>query len=80
MNRYARITLTDGTRFFLRVDGEDTRAVRGIEVDREGDEVVPRGPGGFHNRLRIIERGTIARLTWYRMSPRYATLERAGKA
>jgi hypothetical protein len=70
--RYAKITLTDGTRFILRLTSESPKIVRGYEVNAEGDEVVP--PGAC-NRLRIVERALIAKTVPMRMSNKYATLE-----
>jgi hypothetical protein len=57
--RYLRITLTDGTRFILRVTSESELLVRGIEVTPDGEEVVPPGPAGYHQRLRIVGRDLI---------------------
>jgi hypothetical protein len=74
--RYLKITLDDGTRFILRVTGESAIFIRGIEVNAEGDEVVP---PGAHQRLRLIDRGRIARTVEMRMNPTYATLEVAPK-
>jgi hypothetical protein len=70
--RYLKITLVDGTRFILRVTGESPLIVRGIEVNDEGDEVIP---PGAHQRIRIIERALIKKAVEMRMSPKYATLE-----
>jgi len=72
-----KVTLDDGTRFILRVTGESPLFIRGIEVDAEGDEVVPRGA---HQRLRIIDRGRIARTAEMRMNPKYATLETVSRS
>lgn len=72
MIRYLRITLDDGARFILRVTKESPLFVRGIEVNAEGDEVVP---PGAHQRLRIVDRGRIAKIVELRMNPRYAILE-----
>jgi hypothetical protein len=70
--RYLKITLVDGTRFILRIVGESPISLRGIEVNAEGDEVVP--PGAC-NRLRIVGRDLIAKTVEMRMSNKYATLE-----
>lgn len=72
--RYLRITLVDGTRFFLRVTGETALVVRGYEVNANGDEIVPTG---YERRLRVVGRDSIKKSTPLRMSPRYATLEPA---
>jgi hypothetical protein len=72
MIRYLRITLDDGTRFILRVTGESRFFIRGIEVNVEGDEVVP---PGAHQRLRVVDRGRIKKTVEMRMNPTYATLE-----
>ena len=70
--RYLKITLDDKTRFLLRVTSETPRFVRGIEVNADGDEVVP---AGADQRLRIIERGRIAKAVEMQMNPTYAVLE-----
>ncbi len=72
MIRYLKITLDDGTRFILRVTSETKLFIRGIEVNAEGDEIVP---PGAHQRLRIVDRGRIAKTVPMRMNPKYATLE-----
>lgn len=72
MIQYIKIQTTDGARFILRVTGTNARFVRGVEVDRGGDEVVP---SGAHNRLRIVERGAIKREIPMRMSNTYGWLE-----
>jgi hypothetical protein len=82
--RYLKITLVDGTRFILRVLSESPRFIRGVEVDVDGEEIVPRSvdPGGrpYHRRERHVERGTIKSAVDLRMSKKYATLERATRA
>jgi hypothetical protein len=70
--RYLKITLDDKARFILRVTSETPRFIRGIEVNMEGDEVVP---PGFDQRLRVIERARIAKAVELRMNPTYAQLE-----
>jgi hypothetical protein len=70
--RYVKITLDDKTRFILRVTGETTRFIRGIEVNRAGDEITP---SGADQRLRIVERDRIANAVEMRMNPIYAELE-----
>lgn len=70
--RYTRITLDDGQRFIVRVTRETAEFISGIEVNTDGDEVVP---PGHHNRLRIIERARIRTITEMRMNNTYATLE-----
>lgn len=72
MIKYARIVLANGDRFFLRLTYESERFVRGIEVTKDGD---PIEPAGADERLRIIERGAIKKLTPMRMNNHYATLE-----
>jgi len=72
--RYLKITLDDGARFILRVTHESPRFIRGVEVNAEGDEVVP---PGADQRIRIIDRGRIAKTIELRMSKKYATLEAA---
>jgi hypothetical protein len=74
MPNYLKITLDDGRRFLLRVVRETPLFVRGIEVNAEGDEVVP---PGAHQLLHIIDRGRIAKIVQMRMNPKYATLEPA---
>lgn len=74
--RYLKITLVDGTRFILRVTGESPLLVRGIEVNDEGDEIIP---PGADQRLRIVERALIKKTVELRMNPTYATLEPASR-
>ena len=73
--RYLKITLVDGTRFILRVTAESPRLIRGTEVNADGDEVVPPGPGGYHNRTRLVQRELVRKAVPLRMNNRYATLE-----
>lgn len=79
MIRYLKITLVDGTRFILRVSRESPHFIVGIEVDAEGDEIVPHGldPKGrpWHQRERKVQRDTIKKVVEMHMSPKYATLE-----
>lgn len=81
--RYLKITQTDGQRFILRVTAESRTLVEGIEVDAEGEEVVPRGTDdkgrAWHNRLRIVLRDAIKKAVEMRMNPTYATLEAVPK-
>lgn len=72
MIRYARIVTHDGKRFIVRITGESDSFITGIEVDAHGDEVVP---PGHHNRMRIVARDAIRKLTPMRMNTTYATLE-----
>jgi len=70
--RYLKVTLDDGTRFILRVTSDSVLFIRGVEVNAEGDEVEP---PGAHRRLRIVDRGRVAKTVEMRMNPKYATLE-----
>lgn len=72
--RYLAITTTEGNKFMIRVTRETTMGVSGIEVDREGDEVVP---VGYHNRMRIVPRDAIKRAVEMRMNVLYGRIERA---
>lgn len=71
-SRFERITLTDGTKFILRITRETSSVVVGIEVDREGDEV---RPTGFDERLRVVGTECIAKRTPMVMDNRYGTLK-----
>lgn len=68
---YARIVLTDGTRFILRVYQESERFITGTEVNAEGDEVIP---AGATDRTRIVERSAIRKRTVMHMDKTYAML------
>lgn len=70
--KYLWITLHDATRFFIRVTGESERFVRGIEVDRSGEEIATHH---VHQRLRIIEKTAIKKQVELRMNNHYAELE-----
>ena len=76
MIRYLKITLVDGTRFILRVTRESPTLVSGIEVNAEGDEVVP---PGHDRRQRFVERALIKKAVELRMNKKYATLEEASR-
>jgi hypothetical protein len=78
--RYLKITQTDGVRYILRVTRETPAVIIGIEVDAEGEEIVPRGihpkiGEPYHQRERKVMRGAIKRAVEMRMNPKYATLE-----
>lgn len=71
MIKYAKITAS-GQRFILRVTRETPRFVIGIEVNADGEEVVP---PGYHNRMRVVQRTTITRYVEMCMNNKYGTLE-----
>jgi hypothetical protein len=77
--RYLKITDLDGARYILRVTRESPEAVIGIEVDSDGEEIVPRGtdPQGraWHLRLRKVPRTAIKKAIEMRMNLTYASLE-----
>jgi hypothetical protein len=79
--RYLAITTTKGDKFILRVLRDVAGGVAGIEVDREGDEVVPRGVNAeglpYHTRTRIVPRDGIKKSVEMRMNVMYGRLERA---
>lgn len=70
--RYARIRL-DGRTIYLRLSGEDDRFIEGYEIDRTGDEIVPRG-NQYDRRLRIIEKARLSRRTPMTMDRHYGEL------
>lgn len=72
--RYLSITTTEGDKFTIRVTRETSNGVSGIEVDRDGDEIVP---DGYHNRMRIVPREAIKKAVEMRMNLTYARIERA---
>jgi hypothetical protein len=80
MIRYVKITDIDDKRYILRVTHETPNFISGIEVDEDGDEVVPRGlhptiKRPYHNRERKVLRDAIKKIVEMQMNPRYATLE-----
>lgn len=72
--RYLSITTDDGASFLIRVTGESERMIRGVEVDRDGEEVAGRD---FDRCIRIVERAAIARTVEMRMNVTYGRIERA---
>lgn len=72
--RYLAITTTDGAKFMIRVTRETAKGVSGIEVDSDGEEVVPIG---FHTRTRIVPRDAIKKSVEMRMNVVYGRMERA---
>lgn len=80
MMRYVKITQTDGVRYILRITRETPAVIIGIEVDSEGEEIVPRGihpkiGAPYHQRERRVMRGAIKKAVEMRMNPTYAMLE-----
>ena len=77
--RYLKLTDVDGTRFILRITRESPDLISGIEVDAEGDEIVPRGVDvtgqPYHQRMRHVPRSSIKKVVEMRMNPKYAMLE-----
>lgn len=72
--RYLAITTTGGDRFTIRVTRETSKGVVGVEVDRDGEEIVPIG---YHNRTRIVPREAIRKAVEMRMNVMYGRMERA---
>jgi hypothetical protein len=72
--RYLAVTTHGGDKFTIRVTRETAKGVSGIEVDRDGEEIVP---VGFHNRTRIVPRDAIKRAVEMRMNVVYGRIERA---
>jgi hypothetical protein len=60
-HRYLRVTTTDGKAVILRVTEETDLFISGTEVNRDGDEVVPRGTDSegrrYTERLHLIGKG-----------------------
>lgn len=80
MIRYLKITDIDDKRYILRITRETPNFITGIEVDEDGDEVVPRGlhpklKRPYHNRERKVLRNAIKKSVEMKMNPTYATLE-----
>lgn len=72
--RYIAITTIDGEKFIIRVSRETGTGFYGIEVDRDGDEVIP---AGYHNRMRVVPRDAIKKTVEMRMNVTYGRMERA---
>ena len=72
--RYLAITTLDGDKFTIRVSRETAKGVTGIEVDRDGEEIVP---VGYHNRTRIVPHDAIKKAVEMRMNVVYGQIERA---
>lgn len=77
--RYLRITFAepDGKKksVFLKDIEETDRFIQGIEVNKKGDAVIPKG---HDERMRIIDKEAISRSDEYRMHKGYGTLEALG--
>lgn len=71
--RYLAITTHAGDKFMLRVIKETSRTVRGVEVDRDGEEVTGKD---FDVRERIVEIGAIKKAVEMRMNVIYGRIER----
>lgn len=68
---YLKVRTSDGI-FLLRNTSESKGFLRGIEVNKFGDEVFGKG---FDERLRLIELGAITSTVEMVMNPKYAELE-----
>jgi hypothetical protein len=73
MKRFVAIELRGGKSFYLRVTKETDRFLSGIEVNKESDDVVPRGKAT--ERLRIIEKSEIRIQYAVKLSNHYGTFE-----
>jgi hypothetical protein len=77
--RYLKIALADGTRFILRITRDSPDLISGIEVDADGDEIVPQGVNSkgvrYTERVRHIMRTLVKKTVEMRMNNTYATLE-----
>lgn len=83
--RYLKITQTDGVRYILRVTRESPHFIVGIEVDSDGEEIIPRGlhPKAklpYHNRERQVDRGAVKKAVEMRMNPTYDVRDAGGRA
>jgi hypothetical protein len=72
--RYLAITTVDGDKFLIRVLKETANIMRGIEVDKDGEEVTGKD---FDVRERLIYMGAIKKSVEMRMNVTYGKLERA---
>lgn len=72
--RYERVRFA-GRSVILRVTAESEHFMRGIEVNKFGDEVIPRGAD---ERLHIIQKTVIKKRTALKMNNYYAELEEVG--
>lgn len=79
--RYVQITTVDGDKFIIRVTRDTAKVVMGIEVDRDGDEVVPSGSDAsgraYDERMRVVPRDGIKKMVEMRMNVMYGRIERA---
>lgn len=71
LENYERVR-AGGKTFLLRVMGENDGMLWGIEVNREGDEVIPRGAD---ERLHLIDLLAITKRIPMTMNPHYGELE-----
>jgi hypothetical protein len=72
--RYVAIATKEGDKFLIRVTRQSPKFIAGIEVDRDGEEVVG---ADFDVRQRIVEIASIKKLTEMRMNVVYGRIERA---
>lgn len=74
--RYVRVVLIDGAGFYLKVQKETDQFLKGIEVDREGEDISR--PGTFDQRVRLIQKSMIRTITPKKMNLHYGILEGIG--
>jgi len=69
---------SEGKNIFLRVTAERDKIIVGIEVDKQGDEIVPKGKDkegrAYTDRTRVVEKAGIGKISEYRISKKYGTL------
>jgi len=69
---------SEGKNIFLRVTSERDKIIVGIEVDKQGDEIVPKGKDkegrAYTDRTRVVEKAGIGKISEYRISKKYGTL------
>lgn len=77
--RYEYVVLNNGQRFILRVDDDSGQFLNGIEVNKEGDEVVPKGTDKdghrFTERRHLIQKSEIKSRTRMKFNLVYGELE-----
>ena len=60
---------------YLEVKGSDATFLRGVEVNRSGDPIIPRGAD---ERVHLIQHEAIAKLVVHQMNRTYGELEPVG--
>ena len=73
--KFYKITMKENKKsFYIEVDKEDTKFIMGMEVDKEGIWIAPKGYNA--GRMRIIQKSLIAKTIAVKINNKYGVLQK----